>query len=104
MTRFLFNSLIETIGVLDLSGIKTNGGFTTPFSTAPNLTNIEFKANTIPATVVFNSKVLTANSIQNIIDGLATVSTTQTLTLPSIYALTDEQKATISAKGWTLAQ
>jgi hypothetical protein len=47
---------------------------------------------------------LTPTSIQSIIDGLATVTTAQTLTLNKAIVLTDEQKATINAKGWTLAQ
>jgi hypothetical protein len=52
----------------------------------------------------FTTAVLTAESIQSIIDGLATVTTAQTLTLNKAIVLTDEQKATINAKGWTLAQ
>ena len=36
--------------------------------------------------------------------GLATVTEAKTLTLNSAIILTDAQKATITAKGWTLAQ
>jgi hypothetical protein len=50
------------------------------------------------------SSKLSATSVQSIIDGLATVETAQTLTLAKAIVLTDTQKATINAKGWTLAQ
>lgn len=49
---------------------------------------------------------LGADSVQSIIDCLAdlTGQTTQTLTLHANIALTDDQKATISGKNWTLVQ
>jgi hypothetical protein len=50
------------------------------------------------------SSKLTSESVQSIINGLATVTTAQTLTLNKAIALTDEQKATIQTKGWTLVQ
>ena len=50
------------------------------------------------------SSSLSATALQSIINALATVTTAQTLTLHKNIALTDEQKATIQTKGWTLAQ
>ena len=70
-----------------------------------NLTEIRFVPETIKTTVDFRRcSKLSAQSIQSIIDGLATVTSGKTLTLNSAIALTDAQKASITAKGWTLAQ
>jgi hypothetical protein len=98
----MFNeSAIETIEEpLDFSKVAT----TTKAFHCSGLKNILFKAETIKVSIAFTSPVLTAESVQSIIDGLATVTTAQTLTLHSAITLTDEQKATIKAKGWTLVQ
>ncbi len=87
---------------------------TLDFSSATTITADTFAAwvislKVVPETIHYNFSVayciqLSAESIQSIIDGLATVETAQTLTLNSAITLTDEQKATINAKGWTLAQ
>ena len=70
-----------------------------------NLTEIRFVSGTIKISIDFSRCAkLSAQSIQSIIDGLATVTTAQTLTLNSAIILTDAQKASINAKGWTLAQ
>ena len=53
---------------------------------------------------MMRSSKLSAESVQSIIDGLAIVGTAQTLTLHSSIVLTDEQKAQISSKNWTLVQ
>lgn len=70
-----------------------------------SLKHIKFVAETIKTDLSFVHSVnLTPESIQSIINGLATVETAQTLTLNSAITLTDEQLATINSKGWTLAQ
>ena len=70
-----------------------------------NLTEIRFVSGTIKISIDFSRCAkLSAQSIQSIIDGLATVTTAETLTLNSAIILTDAQKASITAKGWTLAQ
>jgi hypothetical protein len=75
------------------------------FYNCGRLENVSFVAESIQNSVSFaQSSLLSAESIQSIIDGLATVETAQTLTLSKQITLTDEQKATINAKGWTLAQ
>lgn len=76
-------------------------------SSCSKLENIEFASNTIKISISFVwCPLLTDKSIQSIIDGLAdlTGGTAQTLTLHSTVgaSLTDEQKAVITAKNWTL--
>ena len=102
---FYGSAAIETIETLDLSSTGNNEINSQNWIKAPNLKNLKIEPQTIKKTVTFWAcSLLTAESIQSIIDGLATVETTQTLTLHADIVLTDEQKATINAKGWTLAQ
>ena len=101
--RLMFSgSAIETIEEpLDISKV-TN---TTNTFACDNLREIRFVSGTIKVNIDFSRcSKLSAQSIQSIIDGLATVTTAQTLTLNSAIILTDAQKASITAKGWTLAQ
>ena len=101
--RLMFSgSAIETIEEpLDISKV-TN---TTNTFACDNLREIRFVSETIKISLDFSRCAkLSAQSIQSIIDGLATVTTAQTLTLNSAIILTDAQKASITAKGWTLAQ
>ena len=88
-------------GILDFSS-ATNVNY---MFGCNELEYVRFAPNTLSISIslVAPSK-LTSESIQSIIDGLATVETAQTLTLNKAIVLTDEQKATINAKGWTLAQ
>lgn len=72
----------------------------------PKLTEIRFVPNTLSESIKLEQSSLLSNeSVQSIIDGLATVTTTCTLTLNETVKvkLTDAQKNTITAKGWTLA-
>lgn len=94
--------LVSLIGEFDMSKC-TNTGYA--FGSCPALEEIYFKPETINVSIDFaQSSRLSANSIQSIIDGLATVETTQTLTLHKNIVLTDEQKATIKSKNFTLVQ
>ena len=101
--RLMFSSsAIETIEEpLDISQVtQTQNAFA-----CDNLTEVRFVSGTIKISIDFSRcSKLSAQSIQSIIDGLATVTTAQTLTLNSAIVLTDAQKASITAKGWTLAQ
>ena len=93
---------IETIEEpLDISQVTaTSNAFA-----CDNLREIRFVPETIKMTLDFSRcSKLSAQSIQSIIDGLATVTTAQTLTLNKAITLTDAQKASITTKGWTLAQ
>ena len=72
-----------------------------------SLVDIRFAEKSIPISISFVSCAnLSAETIQSIIYGLAdlTGGTAQTLTLHATVGanLTDEQKATITAKNWTL--
>lgn len=100
---FQYQKKLKTVlGEIDLSPCTRT---TNAFRENQALEEIRFKAGTIPISIHFSaSPLLSATSIQSIIDGLATVETAQTLTLHKNIVLTDEQKATISSKGWTLAQ
>ena len=89
---------------INLSSVVYQYNFT---DTLLSLEYIRFSANSIKLNIRFEqSAKLTAESVQSIIDGLAdlTGSTAQTLTLHATVGgkLTDEQKATITAKNWTL--
>ena len=101
--RLMFSgSAIETIEEpLDISQVnQTLNAFA-----CDNLTEIRFVSETIKISIDFSRcSKLSAQSIQSIIDGLATVTTAQTLTINSAIILTDAQKASITAKGWTLVQ
>ena len=97
-------ALHTILGEIDCSALVNVNG---TFSSALALKEIRIKAGTLARSFSFmNSSLLSAESIQSIIDGLAdlTGKDTQTLTLHANIVLTDEQKATISGKNWTLVQ
>lgn len=85
------------------------------FSNVTNLSNIligcyklkdiTIKPNSLKLSFSIPSPVLSAESIQSIIDGLATVETAQTLTLNTDVKakLIETQLATITSKNWNLA-
>ena len=92
---------LETIQEpLDLSS-ATNCQYM--FHNTPKLTNISFVEETIKVAIEFPSAVLSAESIQSIIDGLATVETAQTLTLNANLKILQSQVDSANAKGWTIA-
>lgn len=91
-------------GELDLSAAVNIGG---AFDGAVALQNVRFKPLTIAKSISFRySSLLTTETIQSILDGLAdlTEADTQTLTLHANIVLTEEQTNTITAKNWTLVQ
>lgn len=104
----LFNgrgSLEEIIGELDLSKITSANGQNNPFNGCTSLVEVRFTKESIKYNLSFTqSSQLSDESIQSILDGLANVSTTQTLSLNSeVYAkLTEEQKQSATDKGWTI--
>lgn len=104
----LFNgriSLEEVIGELDFSGITAVNVQSNPFNGCTSLAEIRFTKESIKYNLSFTqSSQLSDESIQSILDGLANVSTTQTLSLNSgVYAkLTEEQKQSATDKGWTI--
>lgn len=101
----LFNgkTALETVKGLDLSS-ATN--LSNMFLGCSNLKNVIFVENSIK--ISFNlgdSSLLTDESIQSLVNGLATVTTQQTLTLHADVKakLTDEQNNTITSKNWKVA-
>ena len=93
-------SKLENVCLLDSANASS---FNRAFDGCSRLKNISFVKESIKVSINFGwSSLLSAESIQSIIDGLAIVTTAQTLTLNSAITLTDEQKATIESKGWTL--
>ena len=100
--RLMFSgSAIETIEEpLDISQVT----YTANAFACTELKEIRFVSGSIKLSLNFsNCSKLSAESIQSIIDGLATVTTAQILTFNSAIVLTDEQKSAITAKGWTFS-
>jgi hypothetical protein len=96
--------LREIKGVLDFSASTTA---VTPFFNCFSLEEVRFVEGSVHISLAIGqSQNLSADSIQSIIDGLAdlTGATAQTLTLHKDVGnkLTEAQKATITAKNWTL--
>ncbi len=98
---FSYCSSLETIDKIIVNAENT---YDTTFSGCNKLVNITFEGEIANSISFVNSSLLSAESVQNIIDHLATVTTAQTITFHSAIVLSDEQKATISSKGWTLVQ
>lgn len=85
----------------------TNANYMNGFFNCGALVEVRIVPNTIKLSISFaNCSNLSSDTIQSIIDGLAdlTGGTAQTLTLHATVGskLTDEQKATITAKNWEL--
>ena len=102
---FCYSSRIVEIGEMDISNAKS---VTNMFLSCSSLERISFAPGCIKISLSFAySNLLDDASIQSIIDGLADLSgaTAQTLTLHATVGakLTDAQKASASAKNWTLA-
>ena len=103
-SNFVSGNIKSILGALEVSECKI---FSDTFAYAPKLEDVEFVPNTIKVSINFSyCPLLSDKSIQSIIDGLAdlTGQNSQTLSLKSTVGakLTDTQKATITAKNWTL--
>lgn len=93
---------IEGIKVSREGVLKYDGWFTNTM----NLEHVLFYGEIATSINIAATPKLDTESVQSIIDCLAdlTGQSTQTLTLHKNIVLTDEQKATISSKNWTLVQ
>lgn len=106
--RLMFNgrnSLKYIIGELDFLAITDTDGINSAFNGCTSLIEVRFTPESIKQNLSFTqSSQLSDESIQSILDGLANVSTTRTLSLNSaVYAkLTEEQKQSATDKGWTI--
>ena len=101
-SAFYYCSILKNV---TLRNINSECSFLNAFYLCGSLVNFNM-TGTIGKSISFaNSGGLSDSSIQNIIDGLATVETAQTLTFhKDVKAkLTEEQIATITSKNWTLA-
>lgn len=95
-------TLKEIKGTLDLAEI-TN--VNTMFEACTSLEYVRFKAETIKISISFSKcSKLTSETVQSIIDGLATVEEQQTLTVNGaiLSSLTEEQMTTILNKNWVV--
>lgn len=89
-------------GVLDFSS-ATDVRYM--FDNCNSLEEMRFEPNTLSLSIsLARSSKLTSESLQSIIDGLATVTTAQNLTLHTdvVDKLTDEQVLTIQNKNWNV--
>lgn len=97
-------SLQTIVGELDFSECEPSQQ-QNPFNGCTSLIEVRFTPESIKQNLSFaQSSQLSDESIQSILDGLANVSTTCTLSLNSaVYAkLTEEQKQSATDKGWTI--
>lgn len=97
-------SLQTIVGELDFSECEPTQQ-QNPFNGCTSLIEVRFTPESIKQNLSFKqSSQLSDESIQSILDGLANVTETRTLTLHSeVYAkLTEEQKQSATDKGWTI--
>lgn len=99
-------SSLETINILDVSNCVSLGAVHThrTWGGCGLLKEIRFVENCIKVTCYMaESPLLSAESVQSIFDGLATVETAQTLTLHKNAKILQSQVDSANAKGWTVA-
>lgn len=112
MNAFFYNRALEIIDgkPIDCSACTSATAFNSAFSYDSALTEIRFVKNSIKVNISFgSSSLLSLESIQSIIDGLAdlTGQTAQTLTVHSVVyqkIIDNGWDALITAKNWTLAK
>ena len=92
---------LETLETLDFTNCIATGDM---FIEVKNLVNLKIVPNTLSVGVSIPSPKLSTESIQSIIDGLATVATARNLTLHTdvVLKLTDEQHNQIASKNWNV--
>ena len=96
--------VLQKISQLDLSKVTNSSNFSSPFTSLKSVMNLDIINAKLSFSLSF-SPLLSAPELVKIFNNLATVTTTQTLTLGSalLGKLTDEQKAIATEKNWTLA-
>ena len=102
MNRIFYNcQSLSTIPALDVSNV-TN--FNSAFWNCKNLESIEMTGMKVSFKIDSSTK-FTREALVVILNNLATVSTSQTLTMgaTNLAKLTEEDKAIATNKGWTLA-
>ena len=102
MTNMFFRCVsLTTVPLFDTSSVTNMNNM---FNGCNKLTNLGGFKNLGVAINLSASILITEESMVNVFNNLATVTTSQTLTLGStnLAKLTDEEKAIATGKGWTL--
>ena len=96
--------LVESVDkiILKEDGSQSFGNIA--FTFARSLKEIRFEGAIGQSLSFIHCNSLSSDSVQDIIDHLATVTTAQTITFHSSITLADSQKEIIKNKGWTLVQ
>lgn len=100
---FSYSTLTSIQEPLDFSNFTNAFNIDSCFGTS-TLVDIRFVAESIKVSISFAFCVNLSNeSKQSIFDGLAVVTTAQTLTLPAKLKILQSQVDSANAKGWTVA-
>lgn len=103
---FYNQQYLENInGEIDFTKINATTGTNLMFYACNNLKEVRFTKESLKYDLqMAQSKSLSLESLQSIIDGLGNVTTTRTLSLNSTAynKLTEEQKQSVTDKGWTI--
>lgn len=103
---FYNQQYLENIdGEIDFTRISTTTGTNLMFYACNNLKEVRFTKESLKYNLqMAQSKSLSLESLQSIIDGLGNVTTTRTLSLnaTAYNKLTEEQKQSATDKGWTI--
>lgn len=103
---FYNQQYLENInGEIDFSKVNTTTGTNLMFYACNNLKEVRFTKESLKYDLqMAQSKSLSLESLQSIIDGLGNVTTTRTLSLnaTAYNKLTEEQKQSATDKGWTI--
>ena len=103
---FYNQQFLENInGEIDFTKISATNGTELMFYACNNLKEVRFTKESLKCNLqMAQSKSLSLESLQSIIDGLGNVTTTSTLSLNSTAynKLTEEQKQSATDKGWTI--
>ena len=104
---FMNNRGLEVIDGLPINASSaTSGGLHHMFNYCWGLKDVRFVEGTIRSKISFWGVVLSDESLQSVINGLKDLTGETTLTIElgatNGNSLTDEQKAAITAKNWTL--
>ena len=103
---FYNQQYLENInGEIDFTKISATTGTNLMFYACNNLKEVRFTQESLKYDLqMAQSRYLSLESLQSIIDGLGNVTTTRTLSLNSTAynKLTEEQKQSATDKGWTI--
>lgn len=95
------SSKLKTIRTIT---VNENVTFNNWFINCAELESITFEGTVGQDISFVDCPLLTSESVQSIIDALATVTEAKTLTLHASVVVSDTQKAIIEGKGWDLVQ